>query len=169
MAATDTSIPLAVSVPEVENPGGILPWAVPLDGNQLGSTEDVLAEAFRFASALEAFASTEISVAADQGVGLARVRTFFVSATIPGLPDKIPVYGLKETRTVVNKVTEFSVEVYVFNGQERVKTGLAFFTVKSDKTFGEFRLFTAAHHHALATGNVSGKFNLLPHTQQLFY
>mmetsp|Transcript_42 Transcript_42/g.66 ORF Transcript_42/g.66 Transcript_42/m.66 type:complete len:249 (+) Transcript_42:260-1006(+) len=149
---------VATTAREAESPGGILPWAVPTDDNyRLASSEEILGRAFEFASALEAFASADISVAADQGIGLNRVRTFFVSASIPGIPDKIPVFGLKETRSwkAIRKITEFTIEIFVFNGQERVKTGVAFYSVKSDKSFGEFRLLSAKELYTMASGNVS--------------
>ena len=49
--------------------------------------------------------------------------------------------------------TYLRLEVFVFNGQERVKAGVAHFTVGGDGYPKEFHLFTSEGNHNLLSGN----------------
>lgn len=84
------------------------------------------------------------------------MRTFFLTAAIPGLPEKIPVYGIKETRMVDSKSnnTYVKLQTFVFNGQDRVPIGVSFYTVTSTGALKEFHLFSHKTNNNLLTGNI---------------
>ena len=77
-----------------------------------------------------------------------------MTALIPGLPEKIPVYGIKETRNYVKKETFLKLQTFVFNGQDRVPVGVAFHKLGSDSSLKEFQLFSHKGFHNLLTGTI---------------
>ena len=124
----------------------LIPLAVPDTGTLLDGTEAYGELLASLSNSLEVFQNTFVNIVTDEGRNDQRSRMFFTTALIPGTSEKIPVFGLRETRKKLRN-HHYKLDVFVFNGQERQAAGYIHVTGKSDGTPINLDVYVVNGHH----------------------
>lgn len=124
----------------------LIPLAVPDTGDLLDGTEGYGELLPSLSNSLEVFQNTFVNIVTDEGRNDQRSRMFFTTALIPGTNEKIPVFGLRESRKKL-KNNHLKLDVFVFNGQERQAAGTIHVTLKPDGQPLNLQVYVVNGHH----------------------
>eukprot|EP00924_Labyrinthula_sp_SR-Ha-C_P016693 augustus_masked-scaffold_6-processed-gene-11.12-mRNA-1 protein AED:1.00 eAED:1.00 QI:0/-1/0/0/-1/1/1/0/254 len=138
---------------------GLLPVAIPSKRPLLAGGEPYNQLLGAFSSSLEAFQRTFLTISSDDPSRPEAGRQFYLTAIIPGVKEKIPVFGMRETKTTEvgrNGKVIVTIEVFMFFGQDRIQAGKAIITLnENSKTIVEdFHLFSEDGNHVLMSGTM---------------
>lgn len=106
-------------------------------------------------NSLEVFQNIFVTIVTDEGQNNARSRMFFATALIPGTAEKIPVFGLRESRMKDRSGTYIKLDVFVFNGQERVSAAYAHINLGTDGLPKDLQVFMVKGHNLALSANFS--------------